>query len=131
MLSFCVFSFAPNKQIDFEKYAVFQKINNIPSPHTLGFYAGDYWYVWPSVQWDLMRGYTSYGLTYRGDGNPKARQAVEEQQNRQGYIEVYCINNEDKDCLTWIRVALVARQITLLDTTRKSELVNILKLKVE
>ena len=67
-------------------------------------YAGDYWYVWPSVMADLIDGRESYGLTMRAEGNKqKLENAFMEQFALAGELQVGCLKASLTTCQTQVQ----------------------------
>jgi len=91
------------RPVPFEQYAVFRTVGSLPRPES-GFYAGDYWRVWPTVFRDLMAGETAFGLTTRGEGNRKAvLRHVRAEIDRTGAFSVLCIRQPVETCVAQVR----------------------------
>lgn len=123
------FSFlSPNlswKNID--SYKIFQKIEYLTRSDS-NLYAGDYWDVWPSVFRDMMNGYESYGVSFRGEANEEmVRIYVKNKIASNGNVTFYCINDAVLNCKTQINK--IAGPLLEIDRTKIGENSYALKFK--
>jgi len=100
MVITCIFLIAPVSK--FNQYKVFQTADALTASGD-HLYAGNYWVVWPSVLRDMMQGYSSYGLTFRGDANRvMARNYVMMKIKANGHVIVFCLNDTVENCISQV-----------------------------
>jgi len=82
-----------------EESSVFREVFAVaPSYH--GFYAGDYWFVWPRIWIDAVHGRSSYGFAYRAEGNrEKVNELVNHQLAESGKFQVLCVKAKMESCM--------------------------------
>lgn len=96
------FLFPPIGRINFNDYKVFQRVDALTDSGG-HLYSGDYWVVWPSVLRDMMNGYESYGLTFRGGSNKKmAKENFLMRIKENGHASIYCLNDTVQNCILLI-----------------------------
>lgn len=112
---------------NFDSYAIFKRIDFLAKSES-NLYAGDYWVVWPSVFRDMMNGYESYGVTFRGEANEvMVRRYVENKILIEGYVTFYCLNDTVLNCMTQINK--IAGPLLEIDSNKIGENLYVLKFK--
>lgn len=96
------FMFQSNMKMNFNNYKIFQRVDEMTDAGE-HLYSGDYWIVWPSVLRDMMNGYESYGLAYRGGANKKVVKAYFLKRIKEnGHASIYCLNDTVQNCISLI-----------------------------
>lgn len=97
-----LFLASPFARLTFDEYKVFQRVNALTEPGGR-LYSGDYWVVWPSVMRDMMHGYETYGLAYRGEANKEAaKKYISGKITENGNVFVFCLNDTIQNCVSLV-----------------------------
>jgi hypothetical protein len=99
-------------------YQEFKKVAGYHS--SSGLYSGNYWDTWSAVHRDMQQGETSYGLTFRGEGNQnKVQRFVDKKFKSHGGISVLCLHETINNCKNQVTAIIgplfVKRSVELND----------------